>query len=1482
MESLRESQKSVEAVPDSEARFRAIFENAAVGISRVAPDGRLLEVNQRLCDIVGYTREELMTKTFADITHPEDLKADLRAMRRMLGGEIETYLREKRYYRKDGSIVWVNLTVSMSRKADGSPDYFISVIEDISARKLAEEKLHENEERLLLASEAAGLGVFEWDMQADRTVWENERMYEIFGHTHADGALSKAQFIERYVHPDDAPTLEQKMTDGMKSMRPVHTGFRIRRKDGALRWLDLSASFELARDQTPIRILGMLADITERKQIEESLRESQERLQIFIEHAPVPLAMFDREMRYLAASRRWMTDYRLGDRDIRGQSHYALFPEVPERWKAVHRRTLEGEIVRADEDRFVRADGEVQWVRWETRPWHAADGAIGGIVIFSEEITDRKLASEALRESELRFRTMISAIPNLSYETDADGANIFTSDQWRAYTGMTEEESAVAGFIRAYHPDEAEDVLAQWSAAVRLGASFERKCRIRAADGSYRWFLNRAQPGRDAEGRLVRWAGSLTDIDDLIRAEERARENELRFRTMISAVPSLTFEADVDGNNTFSSDQWLSYTGMTAEETAGRGFVRAIHPDDVEEVTARWFAAMRSGTLYESRHRMRAADGSYRWFLCRALPARDAEGRIVRWAGSLADIDDLVRAGEALRESEGRFRQLAESLPQLVWTCRADGTCDYISPQFVAYTGIPEAKQLGFDWLQQVHPDDREPLFAAWNRTVATGEPFDVEYRIRRNDGVYRWFKTRATALRDSGGKVVKWFGSNTDIDDQKQAERSSLESKERLNGIVSSAMDAIITVDEEQRIVLFNEAAERMFGCPGVEAMGRPLDRFIPERFRVTHNDGFLRFGEIGGLARLTALTALRADGAEFPIEASISNIEVGGRKLFTVILRDITERRQAEAEREQLAREQTARAEAEYAAEKIRRLQAVIDSVLAHLTLENLLTEMLNRIRELLETDSAAILLLSEDGQSLVMRAAIGSQEEVIGMRIPLGQGVSGSIAASRAPLVVEDLSAVEVINPVLRREARSLIGAPLIVKGELIGVIHADTAKLKRFAENDVRLLQLAADRVALAIEQRRLYEVEQQARRQAEEANRTKDEFLAIVSHELRSPLNAILGYTRMLRSGPEDREGFNKVTGVIERSAKAQLQIIEDLLDSARIVTGKLRIEPSLIDLVPALEAALDTVRSAAEAKGITLVANFSHLPEQVLGDSTRLQQVVWNLLTNAVKFTQEGGRVELRMEGAADHIRIAVSDTGKGIEPEFLPFVFDRFRQADSSSGRRYGGLGLGLSLVKHLVELHGGTITAASEGAGRGTTFTITLPRRHLELIPSPSPAVTSREVRVEDAIPRDQHLSLEGLSVLVVDDQEEARVVLTHALSEYGAQVTTASSGAEALAILSRPLDGRRPDALILDIAMPGEDGYDVLKKMRALEVEQGAVVNQIPAIALTAHARVEDRVRALNAGFQMHVAKPVEPTELAVVILSLIKRSDIKPGS
>jgi CheY-like chemotaxis protein len=279
----------------------------------------------------------------------------------------------------------------------------------------------------------------------------------------------------------------------------------------------------------------------------------------------------------------------------------------------------------------------------------------------------------------------------------------------------------------------------------------------------------------------------------------------------------------------------------------------------------------------------------------------------------------------------------------------------------------------------------------------------------------------------------------------------------------------------------------------------------------------------------------------------------------------------------------------------------------------------------------------------------------------------------------------------------------------------------------------------------------------------------------------------------------------------------------------------------------------------------------------VLGDADRLQQIVWNLLSNAVKFTPEGGRVELRMEGDAERVRIIVSDNGEGIEPEFLPYVFDRFRQADTSVTRRFGGLGLGLSLVKQLIELHGGTISAASEGSGRGATFVVTLPglaAQSATSAPPQTPSLAGGEVRTDNAIPLDSAPALDGALILIVDDQEEARLLLRLALEECGAQAIAVSSGLEALAVLSDPPGGVRPDALILDIGMPEEDGYVVLHNVREWEAEQGIPQSkQIPAIALTAFGRSEDRLRALAAGFRMHVAKPVEPLELAIVVSSVV---------
>ena len=462
------------------------------------------------------------------------------------------------------------------------------------------------------------------------------------------------------------------------------------------------------------------------------------------------------------------------------------------------------------------------------------------------------------------------------------------------------------------------------------------------------------------------------------------------------------------------------------------------------------------------------------------------------------------------------------------------------------------------------------------------------------------------------------------------------------------------------------------------------------------------------------------------------------------------------------------------------------------------------------------------------------------------------------------------------------------------------HVLESKAEVFFELYRQRQQVACQRDELrriAEERERLLAREKQAREQAEAATRAKDEFLAIISHELRSPLNAILGYNRMLRRNSKDPGLLNNTCDIIERNARLQLQLIEDLLDTARIISGKLRLEMRLMDIAPVVNDALDVMRPAAEAKGVQLrivdcglriaeggdtTGEKSAIEESgiVLGDATRLQQVVWNLLSNAIKFTPKGGRVELGVGRDAELFRIFVSDTGKGIEPEYLPHVFDRFYQADGSSTRRHGGLGLGLALVKSLVELHGGEIKAESDGNGRGSTFTVMLPLAITSgMAAEERPALATfagaaSGARTEGSIQLPDGVTIEGVRVLAVDDQEEARVTLSNFLGKCGAVVTTASSASEALAFLSDHLGGERPDVLVCDIAMPGEDGYSALRRVRALEHERGvAPQQQIPAIALTAMARSEDRLQALNAGFKMHVSKPVEPAELVIVIASVV---------
>lgn len=434
-------------------------------------------------------------------------------------------------------------------------------------------------------------------------------------------------------------------------------------------------------------------------------------------------------------------------------------------------------------------------------------------------------------------------------------------------------------------------------------------------------------------------------------------------------------------------------------------------------------------------------------------------------------------------------------------------------------------------------------------------------------------------------------------------------------------------------------------------------------------------------------------------------------------------------------------------------------------------------------------------------------------------------------------------------------SLITVPLIIQNRRLGVLTCGlgVASSRQYTHADLMLIEDLCARASLALENARLY-------REAQETNRMKDEFLATLSHELRSPLNAMLGWAKLLNSRKFDEATTIRAIDAIERNARAQAQLVEDLLDVSRIIQGKFRLDVRPIELTTVIEAAIETVRPAADAKEIRLQTVLDPDAGPVAGDSNRLQQVIWNLVSNAIKFTPKRGRVHIRLERINSHVEIAIADTGQGINPNFVPYVFDRFRQADSSSTRSYSGLGLGLAIVRHLVELHGGTVRADSPGEGQGATFTVKLP-----LIPVRVEVNSPDRVHptVGQGVPFDNPPSLAGVRVLVVDDETDVREFVTIVLEQCGATVVAVASVAEAIVTVSQ----LSVDILVSDIGMPYEDGYSLIRQVRTLK--QGG---QIPAIALTAYARVEDRTRAIAEGFQMHLPKPVEPAELVTVVASL----------
>jgi PAS domain S-box-containing protein len=778
---------------------------------------------------------------------------------------------------------------------------------------------------------------------------------------------------------------------------------------------------------------------------------------------------------------------------------------------------------------------------------------------------------------------------------------------------------------------------------------------------------------------------------------------------------------------------------------------------------------------------------------CRVLAAgkdTPGDGRDVRWialvgradyadqarrdavlgmTGVAQDISPRKSAEDTLRQSEEVLRALANTIPQLAWMAQADGAIVWFNEPWFEYTGTTPDQVVGGGWHLTVEPSVLPAVVERWETMIRTGDPFEMEYPIRAADGSYRWFLTRVNPVRDRHGRVLRWFGTNTDVDQVKRAEQA-LRDESHVLELLNSTGSALASTRNLRS--LLQSAAEAATGIAGAR------------------HGAFLYHGRETGAEDGTP--GAQADG--------------GDGKMFTLYTVSGASPAEFEAFGEGGA----------------------------------------NGLFGPLPANGGAVLIRSGD--------------------VPHDPRFQG---------------AVPLTAPAGHPPVRSYLAVPVAApSGEVLGTMFFGHPEPGIFTERTERIVRGIAAQAAVAIDNARLYEAAQRAaeerkvlleserlaRQDAERNSQMKDEFLSTLSHELRTPLSAILGWAQVLRRGGRDQNDFQKGLQTIERNARAQAQLIEDLLDMSRITSGKVMLDMQTVVPATFVDAAIETVRPAADAKNIRIEKHYAENPGMVAGDPARLQQVVWNLLSNAIKFTPRGGQVTIELARNDANVAVTVRDNGAGIKPEFITHVFERFRQADASMTRRHGGLGLGLAIVKHLIEQHGGTVRAESAGEGQGASFTIELPLAKQQ--PSTA-AARARAAMIRSSAPAPVEPAardLSGINVLVVDDDRDNRELIKRILGDCGATVRIAASARDAMGEFRQAL----PSLLITDLGMPDVDGFELLDWVRKLDRSEGG---QVPAIALTAFARSEDRLRALEAGFSAHISKPVEPSELIATVASVV---------
>ena len=924
---------------------------------------------------------------------------------------------------------------------------------------------------------------------------------------------------------------------------------------------------------------------------------------------------------------------------------------------------------------------------------------------FVRDISERKRIERALQESEERFRLTIDEAPIGMAWVALDGRFVRVNRAFCELVGYSSGELTGLTFQAITHPDDLDADLALAGQIARgqipryqVGQRYIRK------DGTIVDVQLSKSILRSREGAPLYYIVQIEDITERKRAEAALKESEWRVALALDSAQMGMWDLDLLTDTSVRSlrhDQIFGYSSPVPTWGAAIFMTHVVSED--REVAKRAFARAFESDNFDMECRILWADKSIHWISAKGRVYRNQKGDPVRMMGTVQDITEHKRAEEALQRSEREFRELAESMPQIVWATGADGLTIYLNQQWVDYTGLTLEESYGEGWITPFHPDDRQRAWDAWQRATQHRDTYSLECRLRRADGVYQWWLIRGVPLLSANGEISKWFGTCTDIEQIKIAEQRLKESEGKFSGIISISADAIISIDEEQRITLFNNGAEQVFGYSKSEVIGAPLDILIPDRFRSAHRQHVERFAA-GAVTvrqageRLITIAGLRKNGEEFPGEAAISKLRVGEKTLLTVAMRDVTERKRLEKEQQFLAEVSVV-------------LSASLDS---EQTLSSIADLVVQNV-----ADWCAVDVVDEHGNLSRLKVASADPAKAalcaVLEQMPPDQDLPHlmrSVVESKRPVLVEHVTSEyiesltqgpEHLQGLLATRVKSFVAVPVLMRGRPLGALLFGSSTPSRvYRLDDLRLAEAVADRAAIAIENARLY-------RSSVSATQLRDQVLGVVAHDLRNPLSTILTQLWALRRhAPEPERRSLKPAEVIERAAKRMNRLIQDLLDVALMEAGQLTIERVRLSAGGLIVEAADMQRALASSSSLELRVEVDPDVPDVWGDRDRLLQVFENLIGNAIKFTKAGGRITAGATSRDNEVVFWVADTGCGIASENLPRVFDRFWQA-TRAGRQ--GAGLGLAITKGIVGAHGGRIWVEST-AGSGSTFFFTIPR--------------------------------------------------------------------------------------------------------------------------------------------------------------------------